>query len=367
MNKLPMNVVQFAQHTGTSTGFFDRFTDYFYHYMDEFHGRKLGAYDKNTDFAHKDDKIYAEMMGQIERLSGQKMGEFSEAVMANNPMVNWAAMAIVGQAVDTILPVTIIDSIGIYTDLRVIGFGDSASFDVSPRSLFTVSEGSNAQRTAFIQKQFKTTKTLNAINHAITVQVALYAVLSRQESLAEFTRKAVISVETEMTRDSYNAFRAGLNAVTVPTNLTVAGYTEDDMLKLCETVGAYNQGAKPVIVGTAMAIKNIIPNGADGYRVVTNSDNISIQLIKNFFDYDIIVLPQVATGKGDYSLQLNDTELYVVSPTSDKLVKGVIEGETLTNSNDFYNNANLTSNATMNKRWVFEFLSNATAGIVHIQ
>lgn len=367
MKKLPMSVVQFAEQTGTSTVFFDKFVDYFYHYMDEFHNRKMGVYDKSVSFATKNEKIHADLLNEIQKLSGQNMHEFSEAIMAHNPMVNWAAMAIVGQAIDAILPKTLIDSIGIYTDLKNIGFGDSASFDISPRSLMTVSQGSNAQRTAFIQKQFKTTKTLVPVNHAVTVQVSLYSVLAKKETLAEFTRKAVISIESEMTRDAYAAFRAGLNALTVPSALSVTGYTEDDLITLCQTVGAYNQGAKAVIVGTTLAVKNILPNGADGYRIVTNADNMSIQLIKNFYDYDIIVLPQIATGKGDYSLQLDDTELYVLSPTSDKLVKGVIEGETLTNSNDFYDNANLTSNATMNKRWIFEFLSNATAGIVHLQ
>jgi hypothetical protein len=80
-----------------------------------------------------------------------------------------------------------------------------------------------------------------------------------------------------------------------------------------------------------------------------------------------MVLPQVATG--DYStfdMALKDDELYIVSPSSDKLVKGVIEGADLTNSNDFYDNANLTSNATINKRWAFEFLSNAVAGCVEL-
>lgn len=366
MKKLPMSVVQFSEQTGVDKLFFEQFTDYYYHYMDEFHGKKLGAYDKNVSFSAKDDKIYKGLMSNIKKVSGQDMTAFSESVMAMNPMVNWATMAIVGQAIDAILPVSVIDSIGIYTELKTIGFGDSASYDIAPRSLFTVSQAGNAQRTAFIQKQFKTTRTLTPVNHEVTVQVSLYSVLARKESLAEFTRKAVMSIETQMTRDAYNAFKAGLNAVTVPTNLSVTGYTEEDLLRICQTVQAYNQGAKPSIIGTSLAIRNILPNGADGYRIVTNSDNMSIQLIKNFFDYDIIVLPQVAKGDADYGLQLDDNELYVVSTSSDKLVKGAIEGEVLTNSNDFYDNANLTSNATMNKRWAFEFMSNAIAGIVHI-
>lgn len=366
MNRLPANVIQFAQETAGDTTFFEAYSDYYNHYMDEFFDKKLGTYDSSISFAEKDDRMYAAFCNMIQNVSGQNMSAFSENVMAANPMVGWAAFAIVNQAIETILPVTMIDSIGMYTDIRNIGFGDSAQFDIEPRSLMTISQGGNSQRTSFIQKQFKTTKTLIPVNHAITVQVSLYAVLARKESLAEFTRKAVISMETEMTRDAYSAFRAGMNAVTVPSALSVTGYTPTDLINLCETVQAYNQGLKPVIVGTTIALSSILPNGADGYRIVTDSSNISIQLIRNFFGYDIIVLPQVATGKGDYSLQLVNDEIYVLSPTSDKLVKCVIEGDTLTNSNDFYDNANLTSNATFNKRWACEFLSNATAGIIHL-
>ena len=168
-----------------------------------------------------------------------------------------------------------------------------------------------------------------------------------------------------MTKDAYNAFRAGLTALTMPANLKVTGYDQTDLLKICERVTAYNGGAKAVIVGTASALSNILPNGADGWRITTPGDNMSIKLIKNFFDYDIVVLPQVATGDfSSFDLALNDNEVYIVSPSSDKLVKGVNEGSDLTNSNDFYENGNLTSNATINKRWAFEFLSNAVGGCV---
>lgn len=64
-----------------------------------------------------------------------------------------------------------------------------------------------------------------------------------------------------MTKDAYGAMRAGLTALTMPANLKVTGYNQTDLLKICERVSAYNGGAKAVIVGTASAISNILPNG----------------------------------------------------------------------------------------------------------
>lgn len=364
MAKLPINVVNFAAQTGDDSNLvYELFQDYFCHYMDETQKRNIGAYDSSVTLAEKESKMHTQLLSEIQKLSGAEITADNAKMMSKNPMVKWATFSVVEAMIDAVLPLTLINSIGTYTEIRNIGFGDSASFEIAPRSLMTVSQGANAQRTSFIQKQFKTTKTLAAVNHVVTTQVSLYKVLCGVESLAEFVRKAIVSIETEMTKDAYGAMRAGLTALTMPANLKVTGYNQTDLLKICERVSAYNGGAKAVIVGTASAISNILPNGADGWRIITDGDNMGIKLIRNFFDYDIMVLPQVATGDfATFDLALEDGEVYIVSPTSDKLVKGVIEGSDLTNSNDFYDNANLTSNATINKRWAFEFMSNAVAG-----
>ena len=94
----------------------------------------------------------------------------------------------------------------------------------------------------------------------------MYKVLAGLESLAEFVRKAVVSIETEMTKDAYSAMRAGLTAVTMPANLKVTGYSQADLLKICERVTAYNGGAKAIIVGTTSAVANILPNGVTYFR-----------------------------------------------------------------------------------------------------
>lgn len=366
MAKLPMNVVNFAAQTDADSKLvYELFQDYFCHYMDETQKRNIGAYDASRTLAEKESKMHTQLLSEIQKLAGVEIDADNARRMAKNPMVTWATFAVVEAMIDAVLPLTLINSIGTYTEMRNIGFGDSASFEIAPRSLMTVSTGANAQRTSFVQKQFKTTKTLVATNHVITTQVSMYKVLAGLESLAEFVRKAIVSIETEMTKDAYGAFRSGLTALTMPSNLKVTGYSQADLLKICERVTAYNGGAKAIIVGTTSAIAHILPNGSDGWRILTEGNNMGIHLIKNFFDYDIMVLPQVATGDfAVFDMALNDNEIYIISPSSDKLVKGVIEGSDLTNSNDYYDNANLTSNATINKRWAFEFLSNAVAGCV---
>ena len=109
-----------------------------------------------------------QLLSEVQKLAGVEVNAENARRMAKNPMVTWATFAVVEAMIDAVLPLTLINSIGTYTEIRNIGFGDSASFDIEPRTLMTVSQGANAQRTSFVQKQFKTTKTLTAVNHVIT-------------------------------------------------------------------------------------------------------------------------------------------------------------------------------------------------------
>jgi hypothetical protein len=62
--------------------------------------------------------------------------------------------------------------------------------------------------------------------------------------------------------------------------------------------------------------------------------------------YDIMAIPQVADWSSPFKLLLDDTRLYVVSPSSNKIVKMVLEGSTMSNVDAPFANANLTQNAT---------------------
>lgn len=370
--KLPTNVVKFAN--GNSNAY-EMFADYYRQYSAEVLNKNIGAYQTQKSdgtaisFAEKETKVHEAMLAEIERFAGCKRPEgVSNEMWASNPSFKWATFAVVTMMIETILPSTIVDSIGLYTDIRNVGFGDVPLFTIPPRSLFTTSLGSNAQRTTLIQKQYKGNATIPVFNHVITTSVDLYKVLAGRQSLAEFARIVVLSIETSMTREAYDAVVAGLTGVSRPAALKIEGaFDMATLIKLCQTVEAYNFGMKPIIAGTPLALLKVLPDSADGYRLMTGADAPVIGLMRNVLGYDVMPLKQVATGNyNDYSTVLNDNLLFVLSPAADKLLKGVIEGATLSNSNDYYDNADLTSNFTMNKRYGFEFLSGAVSGSYNI-
>lgn len=368
MNKLSDQIVAFS---GGKVDAYTKFQDYYNHYSAEVLKKNIGTYStvnkegKIISFAEKNDQMHDVMLKEVERVTGMsRPAGVADEMWATNPIFKWATFAVVTQMIETILPSTVIDSIGLYTDMRFIGWGDVANFEVPNRALFTVSMGADAQRTTMVQKQFKGNQSVAIYNHVITAQVNLMSVLAKRENLAEFARRAVISIETDMSKSAYSAVTTGLAGANVPAALKQSGaFDMNRLITLGQTVGAYNFNMKPVFAGTLSGLMKVVPSAAAGYRINTEADNMKLELIRTAYGFDFLVLPQVATG--DYStmgLALNDNLIMAISPAADKLVRGVIEGSTLTNSNDPYDNANLTTNFTINKRYGFEYISGAVAG-----
>ena len=75
-------------------------------------------------------------------------------------------------------------------------------------------------------------------------------------------------------------------------------------------------------------------------------------------------LPQVADIATPFKLLLDDTRLYVVSPSAQKILKLVIEGSTMSTVDQPFQNANLTQAATIFKSWGTAVSTNSIAGLI---
>jgi hypothetical protein len=77
-------------------------------------------------------------------------------------------------------------------------------------------------------------------------------------------------------------------------------------------------------------------------------------------------MEQVAdyTNTTQYSLKLDDTKIYVVSPAVDKIVKIGVFGGTFTHTDANYDNANKLIMNTTEKAWETSVITNAVAGVV---
>lgn len=283
---------------------------------------------------------------------------------AMNPMVRYFANQIQDVMIDMVLPETLMTgSLRYFADIRNADLGDSIKFDIKSNSLFTVSKAGNRQRTTNQQKTFRTTVTMTGVNHEVTIGTTLFEMLTGQSFLAEEVMKVARSIETSMLFEAYDAFTAEANALTG--NLAVANYSEASLISLCETITAYNQGRKAVILGTPVALKDVLPTNGN-YRYLLEDDYVRLGHLATFNGYDVLPMEQVANpySATPYALKLDDTKIYVVSPASDKIVKIGVFGGTFSHQDNAYDNANKTIESTTEKAWEVAVVTNSVAGVV---
>jgi hypothetical protein len=231
-------------------------------------------------------------------------------------MLSWATFAVVSAMIDMILPESIIDTIGAYAEVRTIGWGDTAVFDVEPRDLFVVSKAGRGQRSTEVHKQFRGTISITPVMHELTVAVSLYKVLAGQESLANFVAKVVRSLETQLSTETYDVFAAGMAALptTATTGLQVAGFSQASLVRLCQQVSAWNQGSKAVICGTQLALVNVLPDDGN-YRYTLNDEFFTLGYVKTAFGFDVLAFPQVADLTTPFGMRLAGDRLWIISPS----------------------------------------------------
>ena len=282
---------------------------------------------------------------------------------AMNPMVKYCANQNQDVMIDMILPETLMTgSIRYFADMKFADLGDTIKFDIKSNSLFTVSKAGNRQRTTNLQKTFRTTVTMTGDNHEITVGANLFEILTNQAFIADEVMKVARSIETTMLFEAYDAFATATGSLSG--NLAVANYSEASLISLCETVTAWNQGRKAVIIGTPVALKNVLPDDAN-YRYLLSDDYVRLGALRTFNGYDVLPLEQVANPYSStaYDLKLDDTKLWVVSPASDKICKIGVFGGTFTHQDGNYDNANKQIENTTEKAWSVEIATNSVAGI----
>lgn len=358
MANISAEIVAFANG---NTTFYERFADYHNHKSDVEWGKKMGAYDTSVELSEKQKKVNEAFFAEVERLANcARTADNADAWMAN-PVVRWAAFAVINAAVNVVLPAYVNSTFAPFVDFRTVGYGDVVKFEIPPRTLYTVSKGARGERTSFRQKKYKGDLVLSPVEHIVTTYVDMVRVLAGKDDLAEAVRAIVISIELDMNAEIIASLNAGLAAASYPAAFIESGaFDPKKMVQLAQRVQAYNGMAKPIIAGTAAALMNVLPDSAEGFRVNIDGQVGVVSYIKNFYGFDLYELPQSATGAG-YGLALDDSKLYIISPAMDKAIKGIMS-TSLSNSNQFYDNADLSQNFTMRKSYDFAFASGAFVG-----
>jgi len=285
----------------------------------------------------------------------------------SNPSVAWAAGNIVSQMIDAVLPDTMVQGTSAFCEVKTVGWGESAIFDIKSRDLFSVTKAGRGigMRQSEMHKGFEKQVVLNPVGHQITVGVSLFRVLSGQESLADFTIKALRSIETEMSKDIYNAFATSMSALSTDatTGLQVTGFSAEDLTKLAQKVSAFSGGAKPIVLGTKVALAHILPEDPN-YRYDLASPFVTLGYVRTIAGVDTLEIPQIADWTSPFSVLINDASLWIVAPGTDKIVKCVIGGSTISHVDGQFDSALLLQDATFTKNWIAGVRTSSVGGLI---
>jgi hypothetical protein len=369
--KLPKSVISFCSGDNETINLFENFSDFWNHCRSE-NGTKQYPYakvDKNGSpitFAQKEEALGKLILKEVSKLAGIDVTSMAPEKMASHPMIGWAIGNIETQLIDAVLPRTIIEGTSAFCEVKTVGWGETAIFDIRSRDLFPITKtGRMGMRETELHKGFERQVTVNPEAHMVTTYVSLFRVLTGQESLGIFVTKCLRSIETEMYKDIYNAFATGMSTLSTDatTGLQVTGFTMEDMLKLADKVQSFSGGAKPIMLGTKVALSKVFPDDGN-YRFDLESPFVKLGYVRTIGGVDTLEIPQVANWESPYSVYLSDTSLWIIAPGTDKLVKCVIGGTLMSSTSDVYANANLVQTSTLTKFWKAGVHTSSVGGLI---
>ena len=230
-------------------------------------------------------------------------------------------------------------------DQQVVTEGDSIDFVVKPNTTLIVSDiarGSQGMRRQRIVAE--TTINLKATPHFVKVYEELSRILAGKADITTLVDAVNSAVEKYLLDDIYGAFAAITSSDTGASYYPTAGsYDEDELVALVQLVSAANGGENCTLVCTLAGARkistSIISDKAKddfynkGYAVSWNG-------------VPVIVVPQRLTAGSDTFI-FDDDKIYVIPQGIDKPIKQVIGGESIFNTGNPLDNADLTQEFTL--------------------
>jgi len=321
----------------------------------------------SMDEAHKNARDF--LVGEVERICHKKASDWENNPMAfcNFTDVKEAAFSVISVLTDMIVPDALLKDLAPIAEFHNAAWGDTLKIEIKPRDIFLPSKIGRAQRLGNIRRQFVSEFTIPTYLREVTVGITFYDILTGKYNLAEYVAKASMGIEAQVRYDVWDAFNTAVSALdsSGSAKLVYTGYNQDDLVKLSQTITAWNGGSKAVVMGTKLACSKILP-ATTNWRTDLESSYVKEGSLRDFFGTTVIQMEQIADYRTEFALKLDDTKLYVLSPAAQKIMHVGMEGNTLSTVRDSQQSAHLLSTGTLMKSWGVIPASSAIAGIMSL-
>ena len=321
-------------------------------------------YSQSKTLEEKEMIVNAAIVKEVDKLAGVDTSLINKEAYATNPTYLWANNAVINKLVDMVIPDILSEDLLNVAEVVQIGYGDSAEFDIKSSDLFYVSKTGNSRRHVEAQRQFTGHTSIPVSNHVITTETDMYRVLAGKESPAEYAMKVVLSIEAEIAKDIMAAITSSFSTLTA--HFKESAYDEKAFQKLATRVTAANGGARAVAMGTDLALSTVLPSN-EYLKMGLGEDYTKVGYLPVFKKVPLIGISQkIDWTSEDYGFALPDDYIYFISPGAPKLVKIVIEGGSLSFSDDYASNGNLTQVSSLHKRFGVGLVTNSKFAIMKV-
>ena len=353
-------ILKFASDAESATNY-EKFVEYFNAYK----GKATSINGVSMDQAHKDALTF--FNGEVEKFSGKKISDWQNNLKQYCAFtgVAEAAFAVLGVLTDLIIPNSLLKSLDPIAEFHNMAWGDTLKIELKPRDLFLPSKIGRGKRMGNIRRMYDGEVTIPTYLREITVGIDYYDILTGKYTLAEYVMKAAMGMEAQIRYDVWDAFETAVGALdsSGDTKLVYTGYTQDDLVNLAERIGAWNN-SPAVILGTKTACSKVLP-ASTNYRIdLDSSDYVKNGSLRDFFGIPVIQMEQVANYATEFTVKLDNTKLYVVSPSTQKIMHVAMEGGALSTMRDAQDSAHLLATGTLMKSWGVATATSAIAGVI---
>lgn len=332
--------------------------DYAKETVNERFGVKM-ATDTKYSKDEKAKRINDAYISEVARLSNMSLDSVYGDVQqySNISIVSEMAQMLNKFMLDATLPIYInATGLNMLAEFHYGGYGDSFKFEMKDSTPYDVSKMGARQKHTKVQERKSVSKVINTDFYGLTTMATLPQIMSGDANIADDVMLMALSVNKKIYTLVVKKFVEKANAIT-DTDLIVTNYTEKSFLEKLRTGSAQN-GSPMIIVGDAVALKDIVPSNANTRILLQDEFNTTLGYMSQFNTYKVVGFDVVADeDEAGGVLGLPTNKVYGIPQDGSKLIHVAI-GSTISNKDDMFDNNNLSVLSTLRKEIGVELATN---------
>lgn len=353
------SVVKFSSTNEDSKKLVAMMEDYAKHDLNEKLGTKYSV-DAKYSKEEKAKKINEVYLNEISRRSKYSLKDFDGDVYDYANFDSVAKMqAVVNKIMlDTITPI-IINATGLsmLAEIHYGGYGDVFEFEMKDDTLYDVSRMGRRQRHTKVQERKKQNKTIGTEFYGLSTIANLPQIILGEAMIAEDMMLMGMSMNKKIYTLVVKKFIEATETIDDP-RFIVTNYTEKGLLEKLRTGSAWN-GSPMVVLGDAVALKDILPSNTATRIFLQDEYNTTLGYMSTFNTYKVLafdVVQDEAEESGVLGLPVD--KLYGISTGIGGKLIHVAIGTTMTNTDDPMDNDNFSKITTLRKELGVELATN---------